>query len=430
MVRKIIYLVTALLWIGWCMGATIPPGLQYTHIKKHIPRQLKAPLKQAEKAIKRDNYYLADRYYKEIIEKEKNFYAYWGRAWTQRQMGNAPQAGSLYYQAFQMNDSTRGFLADYLDFVDDGAFRWELFARIVTAMYAHYRNDEALMAILEVSQQRRLYAKALRLLADFSENYPQQANVQVYYASLLSEVGEDLQAVEVAKRAAAIASDPFHLKLLVYIYANNGYFLEAASVCQRLSEIARRAPSTYEAWGYLEYKQGHYENAAYYYKKALRKDYRSATLIMLARLAHFYLVQPKEALYYAKAAVQIDRQAVDAYYILAECYRQKGNLDKALKYSQEQIELLPERPHPYYYQGKLYLAQKKYQQAIRRLEKAVELSPDVQRYRLVLAKAYAGAGNLEAAHRTYQNFINEPLQNLWEEEELLKETPPEPQEIE
>ncbi len=60
------------------------------------------------------------------------------------------------------------------------------------------------------------------------------------------------------------------------------------------------------------------------------------------------------------------------------------------------------------------------------LEKAVRLNPDMRRYRLVLAKAYASAGLIDKALETYKNFINESLKDLWKEEEMLKESTPEP----
>jgi hypothetical protein len=50
----------------------------------------------------------------------------------------------------------------------------------------------------------------------------------------------------------------------------------------------------------------------------------------------------------------------------------------------------------------------------------------VQRYRLVLAKCYAGAGMREKAAQTYQNFLDESLMDLWQEESTLREEPPAP----
>ncbi|MCK4689553.1 MAG: tetratricopeptide repeat protein, partial [Candidatus Marinimicrobia bacterium] len=101
-------------------------------------------------------------------------------------------------------------------------------------------------------------------------------------------------------------------------------------------------------------------------------------------------------------------------------------LKSALKYSKIQIELVPDRSQSYYYHGKLLYEKKEYENAVIYLEKAVELNPGMRRYRLVLAKAYAGAGLIEKARETYDNFIDEPLKDLWKEEEMLKEAAPKP----
>jgi len=147
----------------------------------------------------------------------------------------------------------------------------------------------------------------------------------------------------------------------VFILANNGYFVDAVNVCQKLSRIARRSANSYEAWGFLEYKQGHYENAVINYKRALNRDYKIQTLIMLARLNHFYLNRQKVATYYCKAAIQANRNFPDAYYLLlAEISRNKDDLESAIKYSKIQMELMPYRSQSCYYHGKLIYEKKDY----------------------------------------------------------------------
>ena len=96
------------------------------------------------------------------------------------------------------------------------------------------------------------------------------------------------------------------------------------------------------------------------------------------------------------------------------------------KYSARLIELQPEHPQTYFYHGKLLFQNKDYKNAVKYLEKAVQYNPDIKRYRLVLAKAYAGAGMPDKARATYANYLNEPLKNLWQEENMIRGTPPPP----
>jgi len=88
--------------------------------------------------------------------------------------------------------------------------------------------------------------------------------------------------------------------------------------------------------------------------------------------------------------------------------------------------LLKRTANSYEAWGFLEYKQGHYEDAVIYLEKAVGLNPGMRRYRLVLAKAYAGAGLIEKAREIYDNFIDEPLKDLWKEEEMLKEAAPKP----
>lgn len=77
----------------------------------------------------------------------------------------------------------------------------------------------------------------------------------------------------------------------------------------------------------------------------------------------------------------------------------------------------------YYYHGKILHENKDFNKAVIYFEKSLEMKPADQRYRLILAKAYAGAGLMEKAKETYSNFINEPLKDFWLEENPQKEGP-------
>jgi len=242
----------------------------------------------------------------------------------------------------------------------------------------------------------------------------------------LYEIGQKATAIEIARQAIPITQNPFHLKLLVLLLAQEGYFVESARACEKLSSIAPRSAQTLEAWGFLESQQGHYQNAATHYRKALNREYRMPTLLALARLYAFYLNDLNKAIYYVKAILNLDRNNCDALYIMAEVKRRQGNIGAALKYSERLMDLQPEHPQTYYYHGKLYMQNKDFANAVQYLEKAVLYNPDIKRYHLVLAKAYAGAGMIDKARETYTNYLNEPLKDLWQEENMLKGTPPPP----
>ncbi len=405
---------------------SVPSGLRYEQLKSEIPKASRRHFKKAAKALEAGNYNKADQYYLTILTQQALGHAHWGRAFSQWQMGQVQAAAQQYTRAAEKCDTLPAFLLNYADFAYRDLQDCQKGHQLAAAAYRLEPADKALLKIIHHSRKLACPDATLDHLQQLYRDHPQQGNIAVYYAVYLSDQERHAAAARVAQDALSYTGKPFLLKLLAQILANNGYFLAAAHACEKLTQTAKRSADNYEAWGYLEYKQGHYRNAVINYQKALRYKYRPSTLLILARLYHFYLSNQRKALHYCKAALKVNREYPDAYYLMAEIYRQKGDLKKALRYSRRQIDLLPEHPQPYYYHGKLYFEKKEYDKAVQYLNKAVEMRPKIERYRLVLAKAYAGTGQKEKAQKIYTDVFEEALDNLWKEEEALKQTPPTP----
>ncbi|HPC35603.1 MAG TPA: tetratricopeptide repeat protein [Candidatus Marinimicrobia bacterium] len=430
-VRKYVFSLLLLSLVGLAFSASddfakLPDGLQYRQVKKNIRPEARPMFKAAEKYYDKMKYSQADQSYLEAIQRGEGFYGSWGRACVARQDKRISDAEKFYATAFSLNDSLESFLYDYAVFLQLNGQEWGKIEKVCTRLYTVTKDDEALSILVETAARLKQQSAALKSLAEIARRYPLRSNAQVYYASMLYDCGQKAEAAEVARNAIQISYDPFQLKLIVSILAQEGYFVECAKACQKMSQIAPRSAPTLEAWGFLELQQGHYKNAATYYKKALNRDYRIPTLLSLARIYAFYLNEPERALHYAKAITNLDRDNCDALYIMAEVKRRTGDINGALKYSARLIDLQPEHPQTYYYHGKLLFQNKDYKKAVQYLEKAVQYNPDIKRYRLVLAKAYAGAGMPQKARATYANYLNEPLKDLWQEENMLKGTPPPP----
>ncbi len=423
---KCVYIIILIFTVYSGVVAAIPEGLKFKNIREHVPENYQISFRKASGYLKKDQYYQARKIYSDLIGQYQNFYLFWGYAHSEWKIGNYNSARALYFKAYEKNDSSYSFLKDYADFLDQIETDWVVVERLARSLYAVRPDESTLLFVTGKVRDGVDEEEASRFFREMRKLYPGNSNIVVFYAILLSKMGNNEGSVSNARLAVESTDSPFQLQMIERIFANNGHFLEAARVCEKLSSIAKKSAYTYDAWAHLEFKQGHYENAAFYYKKALSSEYRISTLITLAQLYHFYLNDPGQASYYSKAALQVDRSAVDAYFILAEVNRQAGKLDKAVQYSLKQLELLPDHPHPLYYHSKLLFEMKRYHDAIPYLEKAVAISPEVHRYRLLLAKCYAGAGLVDKAEEIYQNFINEPLKDLWTEEEMLREEPPEP----
>ncbi len=427
-IRSLLVLLTAtsILLAASRESEPVPAGLEYRQIKKIVRKEARPNFKKADELLKKGRVPKAEQYFLASIKVGECFYGNWGRAWCAWQQNDTARARLLFKQAIVLNDSLLSFLENYALFATRGVKDWNLTVNLTRKIYRLNPTDEVLLNFIEVARQFNASEKALTVLGELVKQYPRRSNARIFYAILLQEMGKQEEATKIARVSLKNTQDPFHLKLIVLILANNGYFVDGAKACEKLTQVAPRSAHTFEAWGFLEYKQGHYANAARHYQKALNREYRVATLLTLARLYLFHLNEPAKVRYYCKAVLQMQRDNADAYYYLTENARRKGDLKTALKYSQRLIELLPDHPQPYYYHGKLLYDLKDYSQAVIFLEKAVQANPDIRRYRLVLAKAYAAAGMLEKAQATYNNYLKEPLKDLWQEEEMLKETPPVP----
>lgn len=421
MKKRTVLVLILTLFLGSAGGAGLPEGLRFKAIKKEIPNEYRADMKQALRYLKKAQATQARKIFDRLVKSYPEFYVFWGYGRTEWALGNYTNARALYFKAFAKDSTVYDFLMDYADLAKETAVPWNIFRRVATALYRIQPDDLPLTIILDKYRESPNREEAVRFFQTLSTAFPDNGNITVYHAILQSNLGADSVAVALAKQAFQATENPFHLRMLERILANNGCFLEAAQVCEKLSRTAGRSADIYEAWGHLEYRQGHYENAAIHYTRALNHNYCPGCLITLAQIYHFHLNDPAQAVYYSKAALQLDRGLTDAYFILAESSRKSGKMDKALQYSQKQMELLPEHPQPLYYHGKLLYEMKRFTEAVEYLERAVSLSPRVQRYRLILAKAYAGAGQIDKARATYQNFLHESVDNLWSEEENLKE---------
>lgn len=419
----ILVLLQLALVYGASVQGTISPGLEYKSLKRVVKKETRDHFKRAASLCKAQKFSAAEQFYLAAVRQGETFYGGWGRAWCAWQLPDLERAAQLFQQNLTINDSLALFLEDYLRFAAEGLKQWSLVVDLTRRLYRVNPADEVLLSLLDYADQLQTKEQALPVLAEFVKLYPKRGNARLFYAVLLQDLGKGGSAAKVAKTAVPLTRNPYHLKLVVWILTQNGQHLAAAQVAEKMTEIAPRSAHTFEAWGFLEYKQGNYTSSAEHYQKALNRDYRIPTMLMLARLYLFHLDNPAKVKYYCKAVLQHDRNNTDAYYFLAENARRKGDFKTAIKYSARLIELLPAHPQAYYYHGKLLYAAKEYSQAVVFLEKAVQGNKEIRRYRLVLAKAYAAAGMVEKAQSVYSNYLKEPLKELWQEEEMLKEAP-------
>lgn len=403
-----------------------PKELEYGYLREKIPNHTLKFFRKAEKKIKKGQVENALDYYQDAIENNEFFYSQWGSAYCYMEMDLNKQAKEYFEKAYSVCDTVGSFLNHYAEFTAFQLQDSRMAVYLAAEAFRIDQNDQHLMLLIDTAKKLGCNSRVENQFKLLINDFPEMVNLYIYFASFLSNIGKQAEAVEYGRKALILAKDPFYLKLIVYILTNNGYFVEAAQICETLTNSFKKSVHTDEAWAYLEYKQGHYKNSEFYYKKALKGNINIQNFLNLARINHFFHNNPKKAIYYCKSALQVDRKNTDAYYLLAEIYRKKKDLKTALKFSEKQLELLPSHSQSWYYHGKLLYEQKNFSQAVKFFEKAVVLNPEIMRYRYILSKAYARAGMKEKAIKTYKNYLNEPLEDLWKEEKMLIEKPPIP----
>ena len=106
-----------------------------------------------------------------------------------------------------------------------------------------------------------------------------------------------------------------------------------------------------------------------------------------------------KAIQYFTQAINTDKQSPDLYYLLAESYRESGNLNAALENYEQALQVNSQFAPAYFGRAKINMVKNpdKIENTISDLNKAVELDPGFGEVYLELAKVDISAGNLENA---------------------------------
>ena len=91
------------------------------------------------------------------------------------------------------------------------------------------------------------------------------------------------------------------------------------------------------------------------------------------------------------------QRTYDEFFLEAMMQRQKGNSDAAFDLLRHCLEINPEAPEAYYFLAQYYNALKDTDKSLAYIKKAAELDPDNDTYMETLAQAYIRQQDYEAA---------------------------------
>ena len=213
--------------------------------------------------------------------------------------------------------------------------------------------------------------------------------------------------------------NPYVLGPLAFCYSRLKQYTQATELYERLCELQPNVARWPYGLGYQYYDQQQYAQAIEYFDRALeiepnyivvlyRKGYALSTIKGKEGQALTTLERCREAYRALPDGKSQDRERknyADACYQQGKLFLTVGNLRLAKERLQEAADLKRDDSDVHYALGKTYLETEAFDQAIDTLKTAQRLSKQPKHYILdFLARAYAGAGQLQEAIRVYEQM--------------------------
>jgi len=224
---------------------------------------------------------------------------------------------------------------------------------------------------------------------------------------------EYTQAKPLIEKGVELAPDhPAFYRLLGHIYVEELEFGEAADAYKKAVELDSTDASTHAALGKAELKLGNYQAAVDACRRAL-------ALNPLQRAEDYSALAEKQAI--SSALISSPGLVKEAYFTLANAYRQLGRSDESLRalaefsrlhkestHISETLRLLANAPDDHEARavlGLLYMRQGRYEEAAEAYRLATRLAPDSSRYHNNLGNAYLRLKEYAAAIQAYTEAV-------------------------
>ncbi|MED3762758.1 tetratricopeptide repeat protein [Ureibacillus sp. FSL K6-8385] len=234
-------------------------------------------------------------------------------------------------------------------------------------------TPEVQYEIYELLLQYGYIQQAKRVLEHLRFLFPDEAQISIDYASVLIELGEEDEALDILFGIDPSTPEyPQCLLLLADYYQMQGLYEAAEKRINEALELLPDEPLIQFAKAELLYETGRFPEAARIYENLHKKVKEIAGVLLAERLA--------------------------------EVYRAGGGFEKALDYYMEALE---EKVTADLLYGSAYSAFQceKYETAIRQLEDLKELDPDYFSSYLLLAQSYAMLEDNEKAYSVIKEGI-------------------------
>ncbi|MEC0694660.1 tetratricopeptide repeat protein [Bacillus atrophaeus] len=216
--------------------------------------------------------------------------------------------------------------------------------------------------------------KAISLISDLHDLYPEETELTNFYAELLIDIDEEEKALAVLKTIPETdASYPESLLLMADLYQMQGLFEVSEQKLLKAKSILEDEPVIDFALGELYYTQGAYAKAIQYFKRT--------------------------------AEEQSEIGGVNVHQRLAESLSASGEFEEAIPWYEKAVEETPE-PNTIFGYGFTASQAGFVKTAIKQLSDLKEIDPSYSSLYMPLAESYEAEGMYEEALKTAKEGIS------------------------
>lgn len=286
-----------------------------------------------------------------------------------------------------------GYLDEAYRVLEHLAFLFPEEAQIIidraTVLMEMGEEDDALELLLSVKEDAQEYPQALLVLADY------------YQMQGLFEVAEK----RINDALALLPTEPLLQFAKAELLFETGRFTEAARIYEELYEIDKQFAGVFLAQRLAEvYRAGAgYETALEYYMEALEEEV-TPDLLFGSAYAAFQIQKYETAITQLEDLKELDPDYFSAYLLLAESYSMLGNNKRALSAIKEGLKRDEYDKSLFLFAGKMALKNGLPDEAIQYLQEAIALDTEYMEAILVLMSIYTEQERYDEVIELYEHL--------------------------
>jgi len=188
-------------------------------------------------------------------------------------------------------------------------------------------------------------------------------------------------------------------------YFQLGNLQQAEEICRQILQQHPNQSDTLNLLGLIAYQNGQYDNAVYYFGRAIRTSPQIYSYYNNLGLSFLYKGCLNDAIENFKKSIELRPDYAKAYNNLGIAFANKGIIDDAIENFEKALRLNPEYADAYNNLGNVFYDKGMMDKAIENYKKAVALKPDLAEAYENLGRALKDKGMVDEAIDNYKKAI-------------------------